>query len=129
MSKTQLKAVVLAAGKGSRLQAGESDASKVMRQACGKPLLWYVLDALSFIPPQDVIIVVGYKKDEVISSFHGYTYSNQTEQLGTGHAVMAAEEQLHGFEGPVLVCYGDMPALKRETYMALISDHEDKGNG
>jgi len=124
----KIKVVVLAAGKGTRLQTGDSDAPKVMRTACGKPLLWYVLDALPFIDMKDIIIVVGYKKEEVIGYFGGYTFVEQTEQLGTGHAVMAAQKELLGFDGAVLVCYGDMPAVRRETYEALIRQHFQQDN-
>jgi len=119
----KLKVVVLAAGKGTRLQAGDSDAPKVMRHACGKPLLWHVLDALPVTRKEDIIIVVGYGKQQVISYFDGYQFAEQTEQLGTGHAVMAAKDLLSGFEGDVLVCYGDMPIIKKETYEAFINAH------
>jgi len=124
----KLKAVVLAAGRGTRLQSEQDDAPKVMRRANGKPLIWYVLDALSFIEKKDIIIVVGYKKEEVTDNFKGYEYAEQREQLGTGHAVMAAQAELSGYEGAVLVCYGDMPAIKRETYEAFIGDHFENGN-
>ena len=128
MMTEKVKAVVLAAGKGTRLGTNDEDLPKVMRRACGKPLLGYVLDALSFIEKKDVIIVVGYKKGEVIGNFAGYTYAVQTEQLGTGHAVKAAEEALAGFDGSVLVCCGDMPAVKRSTYESLVTDHFAGGN-
>jgi UDP-N-acetylglucosamine diphosphorylase/glucosamine-1-phosphate N-acetyltransferase len=124
----KLKAVVLAAGRGTRLHDGENDAPKVMRKACGKPLLWYVLDALSFIDKKDIIVVVGYKKDDVIDSFAGYRYALQSEQLGTGHAVMATGDELSGYEGALLVCYGDMPAIKRETYERLLRAHFEQSN-
>jgi len=124
----RLKAVVLAAGKGTRLQEGDNDAPKVMRHACGKPLLWYVLDALSFLSKEDTILVVGYKKEDVITEFSGYTYVHQKEQLGTGHAVLAAGEELSGYDGAVLVCYGDMPVIKKETYEAFLHTHFEQGN-
>jgi len=124
----RIKAIVLAAGQGTRLQTEDNDAPKVMRVVCGKPLLWYVLDALSFINKKDVIIVVGYKKNEITDRFAGYSYAEQAEQLGTGHAVMAASTDLQGFEGAVLVCYGDMPAIRRETYEALLNAHVRQGN-
>jgi len=123
-----LKVVVLAAGKGTRLQDGDSDAPKVMRRACGKPLLGYVLDEISFISKEDVIIVVGYKKEDVMGCFGGYVFVEQREQLGTGHAVMAAREELVGFDGAVLVCYGDMPLIRRETYEDLLRTHFEQGN-
>ena len=123
-----LKAIVLAAGKGTRLHTDDIDAPKVMREANGKPLLWYVLDALSFIDKKDTILVVGYKKDSVIDRFDGYTYALQSEQLGTGHAVMAAKETLAEHKGALLVCYGDMPAIKRDVYQQLLNTHVEQGN-
>ena len=124
----KLKVVVLAAGKGTRLQSEDSDAPKVMRLACGKPLLWYVLEALPVDDKKDVIIVVCYGKEQVLDYFKGYEFAEQTQQLGTGHAVMAANEQLAEFDGTVLVCYGDMPILKAETYETFVHEHFAQGN-
>jgi len=123
-----LKAVVLAAGKGTRICSDDVDAPKVMRMACGKPLLGYVLDALSFIDKKDTVIVVGYKKESIINYFSGYTYVLQEEQLGTGHAVMAAREELKNHTGPMLLCYGDMPLLGSDAYTSLLKTHFDEGN-
>ena len=128
MANEKLKAVVLAAGKGTRLHSKDSDAPKVMRTACGKPLLWFVLETLSFIEKKDTIIVVGYKKDDVIGAFGDYPHAVQEEQLGTGHAVMAAAGHLSEFGGSVLVCYGDMPAITRERYEGLFREHFEQGN-
>lgn len=126
--ENKLKAVVLAAGKGTRLRTEGCDLPKVMRQALGKPLLYYVLDALSFIEKEDVIIVVGYQKEKVMEYFGGYEFAEQKEQLGTGHAVMSAADALQGYDGAVLVCCGDMPIIKKETYMALAETHFSEGN-
>jgi len=123
-----LKAVVLAAGKGTRLKSEKIDAPKVMREACGKPLLWYVLDALAFIDKKDIILVVGYKKECVTDYFTDYPYAVQTEQLGTGHAVMAAADELKNHGGALLVCYGDMPAIQRDVYEELLTTHFNEGN-
>jgi len=123
-----VKAIVLAAGKGTRLHNDEIDAPKVMREANGKPLLRYVLDALSFIDVKDIILVVGYKKENVTDSFGEYPYAVQKEQLGTGHAVASAKEQLEGFTGAVLICYGDMPAIKSEVYNQLLMTHFQQEN-
>ncbi len=114
-----IKAVVLAAGKGTRLRTEGCDLPKVMRLAAGKPLLSYVLDGLDFIDKKDITIVVGYKKETVIAGFDGYDFAVQAEQLGTGHAVMSAKDALSGFDGAVLVCCGDMPLIRKETYRAL----------
>jgi len=124
----KLKAIVLAAGKGTRLQENGEDAPKVMRQIGGKPMLWYVLDALKFIAKSDVIIVVGYKKEVITDRFAGYIFAEQIEQLGTGHAVMAAQTELAGYNGAVLVCYGDMPLVKQDTYESLICTHFKQDN-
>jgi UDP-N-acetylglucosamine diphosphorylase/glucosamine-1-phosphate N-acetyltransferase len=124
----RIKIVILAAGKGKRLQTEDSDAPKVMRLACGKPLLEHVINALSFVPKEDIIIVVGYKREQVIEYFGEYTYAYQTEQLGTGHAVMSAADELSGFDGSVLICYGDMPAVRAETYKSFVQEHFKQGN-
>ena len=123
-----IKAVVLAAGKGTRLQTEGEDLPKVMRRALGRPLLHYVLEAISFIPPQDTIIVVGYGRDKVCEHFINYEFAHQKEQLGTGHAVMAAKDALGQGDFPVLVCYGDMPLLGRETYEDLVRLHLENQN-
>lgn len=122
-----LKAVVLAAGKGTRLQKEGSNLPKVMREALGKPLLYYVLEAINFIQPEDITIVVGYKKEKITEYFTGFKFAVQSEQLGTGHAVMAAKDQLSD-DTAVLVCCGDMPLIKRETYSDLVKNHFEQGN-
>ena len=126
-NRKRLKAVVLAAGKGTRLHSEQYDQPKVMRLAAGRPLLSYVLDALDFIAPEDTIIVVGYRKEQVISAFPGYAFAQQRQQLGTGHAVLSAWPLLEGYDGDVLICCGDMPLLTRESYLGLCSEHEKNG--
>jgi len=123
-----LKALILAAGKGTRLRTEGSDLPKVMRQALGKPLLYYVLESLSFIPIEDIIIVAGYKKEKVMEYFNKYAFVEQREQLGTGHAVMSAKNALASYTGAVLVCCGDMPLIRRDTYEALVNTHFEERN-
>ncbi len=123
----ETKAIVLAAGKGTRLHSSQAKLPKVMRLANGRPLLSYVLDALSFLPRENICVVVGYMAQTVMEAFEGYTFALQSQQLGTGHAVMAASSFLEGFDGSVLVCYGDMPLLREQTYKALLEDHEKNG--
>jgi bifunctional N-acetylglucosamine-1-phosphate-uridyltransferase/glucosamine-1-phosphate-acetyltransferase GlmU-like protein len=122
-----VKAVVLAAGRGTRLRTEGSDIPKVMRSAAGRPLLSYVLQALSFIPPRDTLIVVGYRKEMVVGAFPGYCFAEQREQLGTGHAVMSAFDALADYHGDLLICCGDMPLIRRETYLALWESHKSAG--
>ena len=120
--------VVLAAGKGTRLQSENNDLPKVMRLAVGKPLLQYVLDSISFIEKSNTVLVVGYKKEEIMSRFGEYVFAYQEQQLGTGHAVMAAADNLASFDGDVLICYGDMPLLTRDTYLSLVREHQESRN-
>lgn len=123
-----VKAIVLAAGKGTRLQTEGITLPKVMRQAAGHPLLHYVLNALNFLPQEDIILVVGYRKEDVLDAYPQYPSAEQTEQLGTGHAVQSAVPLLSDFHGDVLVCYGDMPLMKQETYCSLVETHQKENN-
>ena len=124
----KIKAVVLAAGKGTRLRTEGCDLPKVMREALGKPLLSHVLGGLPFIAKEDTILVVGYQKEKVMEAFPGYCFCEQKEQLGTGHAVMSAKEALRDFDGAVLICCGDMPLVKEESYRDLLETHFTEGN-
>lgn len=123
----KIMAVVLAAGKGTRLQTEADHTAKVLRLACGKPLLSYVLSAIDFVPQEDTVLVVGYQREAVMDAFPGCRCAVQEPQLGTGDAVRAAREHLTGFEGTVLVAYGDMPLLRRETYLGLVAAHRASG--
>jgi len=123
-----VKAIVLAAGKGTRLQTEGCEIPKVMRLAAGRPLLSYVCDALDFIPAPKIILVVGYLREQVEAAFPGYGFAVQEQQLGTGHAVASAMAELKDFDGDALVCCGDMPLIRRETYLALVRQHNASGN-
>ena len=124
----ELRAVVLAAGKGTRLHSEREQLPKVMRLAGGRPLLAHVLDALPVRDPARVAIVVGYRKETVMAAFPAYRFAEQREQKGTGHAVMAAEAFIRAAAGPLLVASGDMPLVSRATYEALAAQHTAEGN-
>ena len=121
-----LKSIVLAAGKGTRLAQAGIDLPKAMRPALGKPLLGYVLDALP-TGPEDTVIVVGYKREYITAAYPRYTFAVQEEQLGTGHAAMCALPRLGDYRGDVLICCGDMPLVRAETYAALVREHQARG--
>lgn len=123
-----VKAVVLAAGKGTRLRTEGVDLPKVMRLAAGRPLLGYVLEALAFLPEKDIVLVAGYRREAVLAAYPAYPSAVQEPQLGTGHAVQCAKEALGDFSGSILICYGDMPLMRRETYERLIERHRAEGN-
>lgn len=88
--KNGIKAVVLAAGKGTRLRTEGVDLPKVLRQAAGRPLLGYVLEELSFLKKEDVVLVVGYEREKVLAAYPEYPHAVQEPQQGTGHAVQCA---------------------------------------
>ena len=124
-----LKAVILAAGKGTRLQSETAQIPKAMRKAAGKPMLDYVLKSVDFIEnKKDITIVVGYLKDMIIDSFPEYAFAIQNEQLGTGHAVKCAEQAIGEYDGDVLVLMGDMPLITRETLLNLLHEHRSGNN-
>ena len=122
------KAIVLAAGKGTRLQTEGITLPKVMREANGRPLLHYVLQNLSFMDKEDIVLVVGYRREDVLAAYGDYPHAVQEPQLGTGHAVAVAKDHFAAYDGPVLICYGDMPLLRRETYESLLAAHQAAGN-
>ncbi len=123
-----MKAIVLGAGKGTRLQSEQHHMPKVLRQANGKPLIEYVLKSIDFISPQDTVIVVGYRKEMVMQQVGPrYQYAVQEEQKGTGHAVQMAYETLRDYDGDLLILYGDMPLFNRSTYQDLIQAHRQSG--
>lgn len=124
---SQVKAIILAAGKGTRLQSERYQMPKVLRQAKGQPLLHYVLEALSFLPKEDTVVVAGYMREKVEEAFPQYPFAIQAEQKGTGHAVQCAADYFADMEGTVLVCCGDMPLIKKETYEALLAEHGKNG--
>lgn len=116
------QAVVMAAGKGTRMK---SDLPKVLFEVCGRPMVCYVVDALRAVGVERIIVVVGYRGDLVRQALDGYDdvrFAEQTEQRGTGHAVMVCREYLTGHEGPVLVLTGDSPLVQTSSLSSLLAD-------
>src|SRR5512138_3987874 len=105
-----LAAVVLAAGKGTRMK---SQKAKVLHEACGRPLAWFPIRRALELGADPVVVVVGHQADEVqralVASLPGapLRFALQREQLGTAHAVLAAKEALAGHGGQVLILSGD----------------------
>lgn len=121
-----ISAIVLAAGKGTRLNHGQpSELPKVMYKICGKPMLEYTLKTLENININDVVLVVGYKAD-MIKNYFGkrFKYALQKEQKGTGHAVMCAKEAVDPTNEHILVIQGDDSAFySPDTIVNLMSAH------
>lgn len=117
-------AVILAAGKSTRMV---TDLPKVLHEVCGRPMLAYVVDACHEAGIDRVVVVVGYRKNDVIAAFSdekGLQFVEQSEQKGTGHAVQICRDALADFEGNVVVIAGDMPLLRTETLSLLTETHD-----
>lgn len=123
-----MRSIILAAGMGKRLGSAEHDLPKVMHLANGRPLLDIALETVGFIDKKDIYIVVGYKK-EVVMDYFGpeYNYCVQKAQRGTGDAVRSASEDFSGYDGDVIITFGDMPLFRRESVQALIEQHRRSG--
>jgi len=143
MQTDQTIAVILAAGKGTRMK---SNLPKVLHTIQGIPLLDYVLRAVKKIANlQPIYVIVGHQADQVKQTFKHHAdlrFVEQTEQLGTGHAVMQAAPYLKNKTGRVLLLCGDTPLLTSQTLENLIytqkssqasavvltADYEDPGH-
>ncbi|HSQ35189.1 MAG TPA: NTP transferase domain-containing protein [Candidatus Binatia bacterium] len=118
-----LKAVVLAAGKSTRMN---SRTTKVLHRILGKEIINYLLDSLAAcaIADPDIVVVAGDNHAEIAAAVkRKVVYALQREQLGTAHALLAAGEQLAGFDGDVLVLVGDNPYITSEALQKLIAAH------
>ena len=117
---TDFAAIVLAAGKGTRMK---SDLHKVLHPIAGKPMLLHLLDSLAQIGPEQVVVVVGDKREQLDSALEGRAVSSalQDPQLGTAHAALMAKEPLSGFSGNILVCFGDCPMVGAATVERLLA--------
>ncbi|KHK92038.1 bifunctional UDP-N-acetylglucosamine diphosphorylase/glucosamine-1-phosphate N-acetyltransferase GlmU [Novosphingobium malaysiense] len=113
-----LALVVLAAGKGTRMK---SDKHKVLHPIAGRPMLEHLLESARALAPERQVVVAGHGRDQLERALGGSAaIAVQEPQLGTGHAVQQAEQALAGFEGDVLILYGDVPFVRTETMRAMI---------
>lgn len=121
----KIAVIILAAGKGKRMK--NPDMAKVMYEICGKPMLAYVVELSQKINPDRLIVVVGWQRKMVIdyieSKYDKIEFATQTDQLGTGHAVMQTEELLKDFSGVVLILSGDVPLLTSSTIKKMIAEY------
>jgi len=116
--------IVLAAGQGKRMK---SDLPKVLHLLDGEPLIHHVVSNLKKSGVGQVVVIVGFHGDGVIEFLgDSVLYAWQHEQLGTGHAVLQAEEALADFTGPVIVACGDVPLIKPSTFSTLIDDFNNE---
>ena len=116
--------VILAAGEGKRMK---SSRSKLLHEIAGHSMLSYAVTAATTMQPQHIIVVIGHLRDQVADHLdeiapHVLT-AVQEQQLGTGHAVQVALDQLADLTGDVIVTMGDVPMLTGETLAALLLQH------
>lgn len=120
-------AVILAAGKSTRMK---SETPKVLHPVCGRLMIEYVLDAAREAGVEKIVVIVGHRADLVRSALAGHAdvvFAEQTEQNGTGHAVMMAEPELAEHDGAVLILAGDTPLLQGSSLKALLDARETGG--
>lgn len=117
-------AIILAAGKGTRMK---SKLYKVLHQVCGKTMVDHVLTQIEKNKMDNVVTVVGFGAQDVENELGERTkYVLQKKQLGTGHAVMQAEDILGDLDGETIVVSGDTPLFTAETFAHLFEYHEAK---
>jgi bifunctional UDP-N-acetylglucosamine pyrophosphorylase/glucosamine-1-phosphate N-acetyltransferase len=127
-----ISVVVLAAGKGTRMN--HDTLPKVLVPYNDKPMLGHVLDSIVPLSPNKTVLIVGYKEDMVRDYVDkrykvaaNVEFATQSQQLGTGHAVMQAKDNLQDFEGNTLILCGDVPRLTHATLEKLATEHSDTG--
>jgi len=119
MTKPPIAAIILAAGSGTRMK---SDLHKVLHPIAGRPMLLHLVDTVAGLSPERSVVVVGARREQVEAAVapHGVLTAHQAEQLGTGHAVAQAKDALSGFDGDVLILYGDVPLVTGETMRRMV---------
>jgi bifunctional UDP-N-acetylglucosamine pyrophosphorylase / glucosamine-1-phosphate N-acetyltransferase len=119
---------ILAAGRGTRMK---SNLPKVLHPLGGKSLVQRVLESVAPLSPSRRMIIVGYQAEEVKSAMESVPdieFVEQTQQLGTGHAIQQLIPHLEGYTGDLLVLNGDVPLLREETLVQLLETHQQKQN-
>tara|TARA_B100001173_G_C15998567_1_gene552368 strand:+ start:767 stop:1492 length:726 start_codon:yes stop_codon:yes gene_type:complete len=122
MNHRELRICILAAGKGSRMN---SELPKVLHEINNKPILHFVLETSKSLNPEEIILIVGFKKDMVIKSVNKFnvSFAYQEQQKGTAHAIMQCKENLNNTSGQTLVLSGDVPFISKSTLKNLIEIH------
>lgn len=125
MTQLNVAVIVLAAGKGSRM---ESEIPKVLHVLAGKSMLAHVLDSASSLEPEHLVLVIGPDMSSVAEVASEAAIVIQHTPLGTGHAVKQAQEKLNDFKGDILVLFGDSPLITADTIQRLVAARHDGTN-
>jgi UDP-N-acetylglucosamine diphosphorylase/glucosamine-1-phosphate N-acetyltransferase len=125
LEQRALAAVIMAAGKGTRMN--DPSKAKVMYEVLGKPMVHYVIELAKTLEASRTVVIVGYQRDTIIqylcNSHPEVEIAVQTEQLGTGHAIMQTETLLKSFSGEIAVLSGDVPLLTAKSMKELLHHH------
>lgn len=115
-------AIILAAGKGTRMN---SDLPKVLHTISGKPLIRHLLETISKLDFDKIVVVVGHKGEQVIEEIKDFKVECvwQKDQRGTGHAVLMAREIFENYDGDIIVAAGDVPFLSAESINLVFDTH------
>jgi bifunctional UDP-N-acetylglucosamine pyrophosphorylase/glucosamine-1-phosphate N-acetyltransferase len=118
--------VILAAGQGTRMR---SDTHKVLHPIASRPLLLHLLDRVDALGADKRVVVVGKGRDQVEDAIagRGVSIAVQSEQKGTGHAVQQAARALEGYDGPVIILYGDTPFVRSSTLTRMLDRLDGDG--
>lgn len=116
---TNFKAIILAAGEGSRMK---SNKPKVLHKIFDKTMISYVVESAKEAGAEEVVVVTGYKQEVVRQNIDGVSFVSQEKQLGTGHAVKVCENLIEEDDN-VIILYGDTPLITAETLKRLHEYH------
>jgi bifunctional UDP-N-acetylglucosamine pyrophosphorylase / glucosamine-1-phosphate N-acetyltransferase len=118
--------VILAAGQGTRMR---SDTHKVLHPIASRPLLLHLVDRVDALGADKRVVVVGKGREQVEAAIAGrdVALAVQSEQKGTGHAVQQAQQALAGYEGPVIILYGDTPFVETSTLRRMLDRLDGHG--
>ncbi|MDP8222007.1 MAG: sugar phosphate nucleotidyltransferase [Candidatus Lernaella stagnicola] len=126
---SSLAVIILAAGKGTRMKSAKT---KVLHEICGRPMVLFPIDLATRLRANKTVVVVGHQAEQVKQAIRTLRprvrvdFALQSEQNGTGHAVLQAKKALRGFRGEVLILSGDVPLLQLDTLRALQRQHLSK---
>src|SRR3989344_4913175 len=140
MKNTEIAAIILAAGLGKRMK---SDIPKVIHPVAGRPMLFYPIEVVKSLGIDKAVVIVGHKAEEVRRALNSelitpnlapaglkrgseLLFVKQEPQLGTGNAVLCAEDSLKDWKGNVLILSGDVPLITRESILGLLDLHAQK---
>ena len=127
MAERPVKSLIMAAGMSTRMKSARP---KVLHEVCGKAILSYILDACREAGIPEQIVIVGAMREPIMAAYaqaKDIRWVVQEPQLGTGHAVMVAQESLAGFTGDLAILVGDAPMVRPETVRTLLETHRREG--